>query len=113
MIRTVVFEDEPMGWPAPRNTARQSTETTTDSIVRNPICQKTLFLRRYEAGRPEYIRQAVRTAAAQVAKVVWKAARGGRVHWSPTFTGSMIDALSRLFPPLQRAALKSISGIQA
>jgi NAD(P)-dependent dehydrogenase (short-subunit alcohol dehydrogenase family) len=54
-----------------------------------------------------------RLTAAQVAKVVWKAAHGGRVHWSPNFAGSMVAVLSRLFPPLQRAALKSISGIQA
>jgi NAD(P)-dependent dehydrogenase (short-subunit alcohol dehydrogenase family) len=54
-----------------------------------------------------------RLTAAQVAKVVWKAAHGGRVHWSPNFASSMVAVLSRLFPPLQRAALKSISGIQA
>jgi NAD(P)-dependent dehydrogenase (short-subunit alcohol dehydrogenase family) len=45
--------------------------------------------------------------AAQVAEVVWKAAHGSRVHWSPTFTVTMIDALSRLFPPLERAVLRA------
>jgi NAD(P)-dependent dehydrogenase (short-subunit alcohol dehydrogenase family) len=55
----------------------------------------------------------IRLTAAQVAKVVWKTAHGTKVHWSSTFTVTMIDALSRLFPPLQRAALKFISGKQA
>jgi hypothetical protein len=32
-----------------------------------------------------------RLTAAQVAKVVWKTAHGTRVHWSSTFTGTMID----------------------
>jgi NAD(P)-dependent dehydrogenase (short-subunit alcohol dehydrogenase family) len=45
--------------------------------------------------------------AAQVAEVVWKAAHGSRVHWSPTFKVTMIDALSRLFPPLERAVLRA------
>jgi hypothetical protein len=43
-----------------------------------------------------------RLTAAQVAEVAWKAAYGTRVHWSPTFTGTMIDALRRLVPPLHR-----------
>jgi len=46
--------------------------------------------------------------ASQVAKVVWKAAHGSRIHWSPTFTVTMIDALSRLFPLVQRAVLRTM-----
>jgi hypothetical protein len=46
--------------------------------------------------------------ASQVAEVVWKAAQGSRIHWSPTFTVTMIDALSRLFPLVQRAVLRTM-----
>jgi NAD(P)-dependent dehydrogenase (short-subunit alcohol dehydrogenase family) len=63
-----------------------------------------------QAYRPGSMRLfGTRLTAAQVAKVVWKTAHGTRVHWSPTFTGTMIDTISRLFPPLQRAALRFIS----
>ena len=63
-----------------------------------------------QAYRPGSMRLfGTRLIAAQVAKVVWKTAHGTRVHWSPTFTGTMIDTMSRLFPPLQRAALRFIS----
>jgi len=63
-----------------------------------------------QAYRPGSMRLfGVRLTPEQVAKVVWKTAHGTRVHWSPSSTGTVIDAMSRLFPPLQRAALKFIS----
>ncbi len=43
----------------------------------------------------------------QVAAVVWKAARGKKVHWKVGFTLKLVDAVFRLFPFLGRPLSKA------